>query len=78
MNSAKLIVLREKRSINQSINQFICPFLHTIITHSYNKKILEQELSANPVGLFKESQSGQVLYKYDFNLKLRLCYRVHG
>ena len=64
------------QSINQSINQFICPFLHTIIT--YNKKILEQELSANPVGLFKESQSGQVLYKYDFNLKLRLCYRVHG
>ena len=66
------------QSINQSINQFICPFLHTIITYSYNKKILEQELSANPVGLFKESQSGQVLYKYDFNLKLRLCYRVHG
>ena len=64
------------QSINQSINQFICPFLHTIITHSYNKKILEQELSA--IGLFKESQSGQVLYKYDFNLKLRLCYRVHG
>ena len=64
--------------INQSINQFICPFLHTIITHSYNKKILERELSANPVGVFKKSQSGQLLYKYNFNLKLRVCVIVHG
>ena len=64
--------------INQSINQFICPFLHTIITQSYNKKILERELSANPVGVFKKSQSGQLLYKYDFNLKLRVYVIVHG
>ena len=64
--------------INQSINQFICPFLHTIIIHSYNKKILERELSANPVGVFKKSQSGQLLYKYDFNLKLRVYVIAHG